>query len=123
MKTLTVLLLLGWLFIPARAISADGDNLAYPTEDAKAAYQAGNIEFVGIQLEQELLLPGLEPAQREIVLRKYQTRALNTRWKTFKNIEQQPKRLQRIKRYAIRYNLMMWKLSHSPQSDRFKYRY
>ena len=103
--------------------SAQQDQLSYPTEDAKEHYQQGKVEFVGIQLDDEMLVPGLRPAQLEIVDKQYKVVALNRRWKTFANIEKQPKRFERMRRYAVRYNMMLWKLAHSPQSDRFKYRY
>lgn len=99
------------------------DELENPTEDAKAAYQSGNTAYVAIELADKLEIPGLKPRQLDVVASKYQTRSLNRRWKTFDNIEQQPKRYRRIKRYAIRYNLMMWKLTQTGQSPDFKYRY
>lgn len=108
------------LSLPVVAIE---DELGNPTEDAKAAYEAGNTDYVAIELEGDLEIPGLKPKQLEVVKREHKTRSLNRRWKTFDNIEQQPKRYRRMKRYAIRYNLMMWKLTQSAQSPRFKYRY
>ncbi|MCH2040018.1 MAG: hypothetical protein MK185_05250 [Saccharospirillaceae bacterium] len=104
-------------------VAAMDEELVNPTEDAKVAYQSGNTEYVAIALQNELEIPGLKAWQLEVVKRDYKTRSLNRRWKTFDNIEQQPKRYRRIKRYAIRYNLMMWKLTETAQSPRFKYRY
>lgn len=112
---------LGCLLMVEAAMAAE--SLTHPTEDARAIYQAGKVEFVAIQLQDELLLPGLKPQQQQKVHESYPIRNLNQRWKTFDNIEAQPKLLRRMRQYAIRYNLMMWKLENSPQSDRFKYRY
>ncbi|MFC3679907.1 hypothetical protein [Bacterioplanoides pacificum] len=94
-----------------------------PADDARLHYQQGQIAFVGIQLAEELEIPGLKPAQQDVVRQQYEIRPLNRRWKTFANIEQQADELGRLRSYAVRYNLMMWKLDRSPKSDRFKYRY
>lgn len=94
-----------------------------PTDDARLHYQQGQVAFVGIQLAEGLEIPGLKPAQQDVVRQQYEIRPLNRRWKTFANIEQQADELGRLRSYAVRYNLMMWKLDRSPKSDRFKYRY
>jgi len=94
-----------------------------PTDDARQHYQQGQVAFVGIQLAEGLEIPGLKPAQQDVVRQQYEIRPLNRRWKTFANIEQQADELGRLRSYAVRYNLMMWKLDRSPKSHRFKYRY
>lgn len=98
-------------------------DLSAPTQDARDHYGSGKVEFVGIQLEDKLEIPGLKKSQLAVVADKYPVRALNHRWKTYTNIEKQPQEYRRLHRYAVRYNLMMWKLENSPTSDRFKYRY
>ena len=95
-----------------------------PVQDAKQAYHNGIKEFVGIKLEQELLMPGLKTSQKQAVRKYYFIRPLNQRWQTQSNIEQDPRRLHKLKRYANRYNLTMIKLVEQEQLDqRQRYRY
>lgn len=98
-------------------------DLSAPTQDAREHHGNGNVEFVGIQLADSIEIPGLKKPQLQVVEEKYSVRALNHRWKTYDNIEKQPEEYRRLHRYAVRYNLMMWKLENNPASDRFKYRY
>ncbi|MBL4797971.1 MAG: hypothetical protein JKY50_11200 [Oleispira sp.] len=95
-----------------------------PVQDAKQAYHNGIKEFVGIKLEQELLIPGLKTSQEQKVRKHYIIRPLNQRWLSQSNIEQDPRRLHQLKRYANRYNLTMIKLVEQEQLDqRQRYRY
>lgn len=98
--------------------------LVSPVLDAKQAFKQGKKEFVGIQLEKEMLLPGLKPIQQQHIRQQYSIRALNRRWKTMINPEQDPKRLYQLKRYANRYNLTMHKLIKQEKLEYVKrYRY
>jgi hypothetical protein len=104
-------------------VALSNPELASPTQDAKENRANGQVDFVAIELAEGREIPGLKPHQLAVVEKEYTIRSLNRRWKTFANIEQQPDEYRRLKRYAIRYNLMMWKLERSASSDRFKYRY
>ncbi len=98
--------------------------LMSPVLDAKQAFEQGKKEFVGIQLEKEMLLPGIKPLQRQRIRQQYSVRSLNRRWKTMPNTEQDPKRLYQYKRYANRYNLTMIKLIKQQKLEHVqRYRY
>ena len=88
-----------------------------PVQDAKQAYHNGIKEFVAIKLEKSLLLPGLKPEQEKVVRNQYAIRALNQRWQSDMKIEQDPRRMNQLKRYANRYNLMMIKLIKQEELD------
>ncbi|OUS40561.1 hypothetical protein A9R00_05370 [Oleispira antarctica] len=95
-----------------------------PVQDAKQAYHNGIKEFVGIKLDQSLLLPGLKSKQEEMVREQYAIRALNQRWQTYSTIEQDPRRMNQLKRYANRYNLTMIRLIEKEQLEQQRqYRY
>jgi hypothetical protein len=95
-----------------------------PVQDAKQAFNNGIKEFVGIQLEKELLIVGLKAAQEQKVRTYYIIRPLNQRWKSQPNIEQDPRRLYQLKRYANRYNLTMIRLIEQEQLEqKQRYRY
>jgi hypothetical protein len=95
-----------------------------PVQDAKQAYHNGIKEFVGIKLEQELLIPGLKSSQEQKVRKHYIIRSLNQRWQTQVNIEQDRRRMYQLKRYANRYNLTMIRLVEKEQLDqKRRYRY
>lgn len=121
-------LLLVFLFVlmAAPAVRADGDLnlLAYPVQDAKDAYRSGQYEFVGIQLADDVELPGLKEAEAQTVRRDYRIRPLNKRWQTFANVEDDPVRLLKLRQYAVRFNLTMWRLLQNKQrQDATRYRY
>lgn len=118
-RNLTILL----LCYSSLAHSQDG-RLTNPVLDAKQAFQQGKLEFVGIQLTEELLLPGIKPLQQDTIRKNYTIRALNRRWKTLENSEQDPKRLHQLKRYANRYNLTIHKLIKQEKLEHARrYRY
>ena len=95
-----------------------------PVQDAKQAFHNGIKEFVGIKLEKELLIVGLKAAQEQKVRTYYIIRPLNHRWKSQPNIEQDPRRLYQLKRYANRYNLTMIRLVEQEQLEqKQRYRY
>lgn len=95
-----------------------------PVQDAKQSFNKGTKEFVGIKLEQDMLTPGLKPAQAEFARKHHRIRALNQRWRTEANIEDDPRRMNQLKRYANRYNLTMIKLVEQEQLDqKLRYRY
>lgn len=115
-------LIAGCLLLMAMEVFADGE-LAYPLDDAKSSFNDGLSEFVGIELKDEILIPGLSAEQQDVAVTRYKVRILNKRWKTFKNIEERPKDMKRMGQYATLYNLMLWKLVNGPKPDQFKYRY
>lgn len=95
-----------------------------PVQDAKQSFNNEIKEFVGIKLEQEMLTPGLKPEQAEFARKYHRIRALNKRWRTEANIEEDPRRMNQLKRYANRYNLTMMKLVEQEQLDqKLRYRY
>ncbi len=119
------------LLIPVAVAVADditnkrGDlgRINDPVQDAKQAHRNGIKEFVGIELETEILLVGLSPSQQEHVRAHYRIRPINQRWESFSNVEDDPKRFYKLKRYANRYNLMMMKLIEQDQPKKRQYRY
>jgi septal ring factor EnvC (AmiA/AmiB activator) len=120
------------LFFPVISTFADdikdsrGDvgKINDPVQDAKQAYQKGIKEFVGIKLEHEMLTPGLKSFQEQKVKNHYRIRPLNKRWQSEPSIEQDPKRLHKLKRYANRYNLTMIRLVEQEELDqKQRYRY
>lgn len=95
-----------------------------PVKDAKQSFHKGIKEFVGIKLEQEMLTPGLNASQEKTVRKDYRIRPLNKRWQSEPNIEQDPRRMNQLKRYANRYNLTMIRLVEQEQLDqKLRYRY
>lgn len=118
--------------LPATKASADevkesiGDlgKINDPVQDAKQAYSNGIKEFVGITLEKGVLIPGLKTAQEARVRKSYIVRSLNHRWQSFSNIENDPRRMYQLKRYANRYNMMMMKLIEQNELKKIRqYRY
>lgn len=102
----------------------DPAALAYPVQDAKDAFRQGNYEFVGIRLKASLEVPGLQEAQREKVKAEYRVQAVNMRWKTFRNVEDDHSSLLDLRRYCTRYNLTMWNLlQQKRREDVTRYRY
>lgn len=103
---------------------AQVEQINSPVQDAKQAYNQGIIEFVGIQLMDELLVPGIKPDLQQSIRKNYRIRALNRRWKTMAGIEEDPKRLFQLKRYANRYNLTIHKLLKTEKLEqKLRYRY
>lgn len=94
-----------------------------PVKDAKRSYNNGVKEFVGIALEDEVLLVGISPDKEAAIRKKYRVRAINKRWESFNNIENDSRRFYKLKRYANRYNLMMLKLIEQEQPKKKQYRY
>lgn len=119
-------------FLPVASALADeikdqrGDlgKINDPVQDAKQAFRHGIKEFVGIKLEKELLIHGLTTSQEQKVRKHYIIRPLNQYSRSQPNIEQDPRRLHQLKRYANRYNLMMIKLVEQEQLEqKQRYRY
>ncbi len=99
-------------------------GLEFPIEDAKLAASQRNYEFLGMDLEEGVELPGLNREQAEIAKRQHKIRLLNYRWQTYTNIEQRQNEYLRIRNYAARYNLTMWQEMKQQQLKDFrKYRY
>ena len=69
-------------------------------------------------------LPGLKDAEAQTVRRDYRIRPLNKRWETFANVEDDPAKLLRLRQYALRFNLTMWRLLQKKElQDATRYRY
>lgn len=99
-------------------------GLEFPVDDAKLAAAQRNYEFLGMDLDDGVSLPGLNVEQSEIAKHKYKVRLLNYRWKTYTNIEQRKHEFERIQGYAARYNVTMWREMKQQQLEDFKkYRY
>lgn len=112
------------LLLLSSTIQAQRERLESPVLDAKHAYQKGIIEFVGIQLEQELLLPGIKAEEQGHIRTNYPIRPLNHHWKTLANSEENPRRLYQFKRYANRYNLTINRLIKAEKLEQaLRYRY
>ncbi len=122
-------IVLSWLWLlvvmPSLSWSLDDlSQLANPVLDAKTAVAEGRIEFVGIQLKERLETPGLTDVQRSELSQDYPIRALNRRWKTYENLEEDPALLRSFRGYALRYNLTMLKEMRLHQRRQLqKYRY
>ena len=99
-------------------------GLEFPVEDASMAASQRNYEFLGMDLEDGVELPGLNSEQTAIAKRQHKVRLLNYRWQTYTNIEQRQKEYVRIRSYATRYNVTMWQEMKQQQLKDFrKYRY
>lgn len=106
------------------ASHAQIEQISSPVQDAQRAYSKGIIEFVGIQLQDELLVPGIKPELQQSIRQNYKIRSINRRWKTRPGIEQDPQRLFQLKRYANRYNLTIHKLLKAERLEqKLRYRY
>lgn len=106
------------------ALHAQMEQISSPVQDAKQAFSKGVIEFVGIQLQDELLVPGIKPELQQSIRQNYKIRSINRRWKTRPGIEQDPQRLFQLKRYANRYNLTIHKLLKAERLEqKLRYRY
>lgn len=117
-------LLLALLAVSAVFAGDDQNLLAYPVQDARDTFRSGQYEFVGIQLADGVELPGLKDAEAQTVRRDYRIRPLNKRWETFANVEDDPAKLLRLRQYALRFNLTMWRLLQKKElQDATRYRY
>ena len=95
-----------------------------PVQEAKDNFAAGKYEFATIQFPDHQEMPGMKDAQQQVIATQYSAQPLNYRWKTYSNVEDDPQRLLNMRRYANRYNLMLWKLLNTKkQDDTFRYRY
>jgi hypothetical protein len=106
--------------------------LTSPVLDAKEAYSRGNTEFVGIELTDGFLLPGIRPEQQESIRTLHRVRTLNRHSLTDpkrvvndQSISQKNIRtLYKFKRYANRYNLTIMKLIKAEKLEQQRrYRY
>lgn len=112
------------LFCTLPLFADESIGLEFPVEDAHAALRQSNYEFVGIEYADGIELTGLNERQSEIVKERYQIRMLNFRWQSFTNIEERGAELERMKAYALRYNLAMWQgLKQQQIRDAKRYRY
>ena len=117
----TALMLL--MFIPA-SYADESIGLEFPVDDAKFAAAQRNYEFLGMDLDDGVKLPGLNAEQTEVAKRKHKVRLLNYRWQTYSNIEERKHEFERIQSYAARYNVTMWQEMKQQQLKDFKkYRY
>lgn len=117
----TALMLL--MFMPA-SHADESIGLEFPVDDAKLAASQRNYEFLGMDLDDGVTLPGLNEEQSIIVKRKHKVRLLNYRWQTYTNIEERKHEFERIQSYAARYNVTMWQEMKQQQLKDFKkYRY
>lgn len=117
----TALMLL--MFMPATHAD-ESIGLEFPVDDAKLAASQRNYEFLGMDLDDGVTLPGLNEEQSIIVKRKHKVRLLNYRWQTYANIEERKHEFERIQSYAARYNVTMWQEMKQQQLKDFKkYRY
>lgn len=122
MKRIVAALLIAFFYLSSSADESIG--LEFPVEDAKTALHQSNFEFAAIEYADGLDFPGLDAHQTEIVKERYQVRLLNHRWQSFTNIEERQEELERMKAYALRYNLTMWQGVKQQQIRDFKrYRY
>lgn len=125
LKKILLLLTMLWL-LPVSADSKIDESigLEFPVEDAKSALTRSHYEFVGIEYADGIELVGLDEQQSEIVKEKYHIRLLNFRWQSFTNIEGRHSELERMRAYALRYNLTMWQgLKQQQMRDIKRYRY
>lgn len=107
----------------AAVVRAD-NLLAYPVEDAKSAFATGHYEFVSIELADQVELPGLNDRQSAEVQKSYRIRAMNRRWQTFANVEEDPEKLFRLRQYGTRFNLTLWRLlENKKRQEATRYRY
>lgn len=99
-------------------------GLVSPVLDAKHAYEQGDSDLVGIQLKEELLLPGIKAKDQERVRKHHRIRPLNRYWRTLNNVDQGSREFYSLQRYANRYNLTMMKLIKSKKLEQQRrYRY
>lgn len=124
LPVLSASLFLALMAIPAAWAGDDQNLLAYPVQDARDSFRTGQYEFVGIQLADGVELPGLKDVEADKVRREYRIRPLNKRWETFANVEDDPAKLARLRQYALRFNLTMWRLMQKKElQDATRYRY
>lgn len=100
------------------------NGLVSPALDAKQAYSKGNLDLVGIQLADGIILPGIRPEQEKKVRKRHRIRALNRHFRTLSGAAPDARELYSLKRYANRYNLTMMKLIKSKkleQQQRYRY--
>lgn len=125
-KLIPLLLILMLMSFPSKAlqVAINSNKFASPVLDAKKAYQRGNTDLVGIQLEGELILPGIKPENQKRVRKAHRIRPLNRHWRTLDNSAQETRALYSLKRYANRYNLTIMKLIKAKkveQQGRYRY--
>lgn len=125
-KSLPMFVILCLLFsFPSIALEVALNNgLVSPALDAKQAYSKGNLDLVGIQLADGIILPGIRPEQEKKVRKRHRIRALNRHFRTLSGAAQDARELYSLKRYANRYNLTMMKLIKSKkleQQQRYRY--
>ncbi|WP_430462785.1 hypothetical protein ACQUQU_08350 [Thalassolituus sp. LLYu03] len=122
LKSIAAMMVSG--LVPALVLAESGNLLAYPVEDAKSAYSTGQLEFVGIELADTVELPGLDERQAGEVRKTYRIRAMNRRWQTFANVEDDPEKLFRLRQYGTRFNMTLWRLIEKDKREKAtRYRY
>ncbi|MBE0484085.1 MAG: hypothetical protein IBX52_11355 [Bacterioplanes sp.] len=112
-----------WMLLTVGVVAHGQDNdalLVDPVMDARSNFAADNYEFVRLVLADGIEMPGLNAHQQERVSAQYSIRPLNRRWQTFANIEEDPARLLHYRRYANRYNRMMWQLVMQHEQEQIR---
>ena len=125
-KSTPMFVILFLLFsFPSMALEVALNNtLASPVLDAKQAYSEGNLDLVGIQLDDGVILPGIKQEEQAKTRKQHSVRPLNRHWRTLKNAGRDSRELYSLKRYANRYNLTMMKLIKSKKLEQQRrYRY
>lgn len=116
-------LLTAWL-MPVAAVADESIGLEFPVEDARKSLAEYRFVFVGIALADGIDLPGLDEQQKLAVVANYKVRLLNHRWESYTNIEDRIPELDRMRAYALRYNIAMWQGLRRQEMEQFKrYRY
>lgn len=119
-------LLIFWLglMLSVWSLADESIGLEFPVEDARQALSDNRFQFVGIEFADSVELPGLDEEQSAIAKEGYSVRMLNKRWQSFNNIEDRPEELARMRGYALRYNIEMWRGIKEQKIKNFKrYRY
>lgn len=105
-------------------VQAGRIELNSPVIDARENFEKGNIEFVGMQWQGQLLLPGIAEDKLEKVKSNSSINILNKDWVNTGDTDYVPGKEHQVKRYVNRYNLMMEKLIKADEvkkSRRYQY--
>jgi hypothetical protein len=98
--------------------------LISPVIDARENFEKGNIEFVAMKWQGQLLLPGIETERQEEVKNNYSINIINKNWGNTGDTDYVPGKEHQVKRYVNRYNLMMEKLIKEDEIKKSRqYRY
>lgn len=112
------------ILILSPAVQAQRIVLDSPVIDAKENFKQGKKNFVGMQWEGELLLPGVAQERQMEVRANYPIVVINKGWGKPGDTDYVPGKEYHVKRYANRYNLMMEKLIRADKLEKARrYRY